>query len=156
MSTYSQIYIQIVFGVKHRNALISPTWEDELYKYITGIIQNKGQKVIAINGTADHLHILIGMKPNCNLSDLVREFKKASSVFIREKEFCPYKFEWQEGFGAFSYSYSALDNVIRYIDNQKEHHKKSSFKEEYLDFLETFNIEFKQEYLPTFIEEERE
>ena len=154
MSTYSQIYIQVVFGVKYRNALISPRWEDELFKYITGIIQQKGQKVLAINGTADHLHILIGMKPSCNLSDLVREFKKASSVFIREKRFCPVKFEWQEGFGAFSYSHSALGNVIRYIDNQKEHHKKSTFKQEYFDFLERFNVDFKNEYLPKFSEDE--
>jgi putative transposase len=153
MSTYSQIYIQVVFGVKHRNGLISPVWEDELYKYITGIIQQKGQKVIAINGTADHLHILIGMKPSCNLSDLVREFKKASSVFIREKGFSPYKFEWQEGFGAFSYSHSALDSVIRYINNQKEHHKKSSFKDEYLEFLEKFKVDYKNEYLPKFMDE---
>lgn len=152
MSTYSQIYIQIVFGVKHRDALISPKWEDELYKYITGIIQQKGQKVLAINGTVDHLHILIGMKPTCNLSDLVREFKKASSVFIREKRFCPFKFEWQEGFGAFSYSHSALENVIRYIDNQKEHHRKSTFKEEYIQFLDKFKIDYKSEYLPNFIE----
>lgn len=154
MSTFSQIYIQIVFGVKNRKALISPKWEDELHKYITGTIQQKGQKVIAINGTADHLHILIGMKPTCNLSDLVREFKKASSVFIREKGFCPFKFEWQEGYGAFSYSHSALDNVIRYINNQKEHHRKSSFKEEYIEFLDKFNIEYKNEYLPHFLEVE--
>lgn len=154
MSTYSQIYIQIVFGVKHRDGLISAKWEDELYKYITGIIQQKGQKVLAINGTTDHVHILIGMKPTCNLTDLVREFKKASSVFIREKGFCPFKFEWQEGYGAFSYSQSALGNVIRYIDNQKEHHKKTSFKQEYLDFLERFHVDFKTEYLPKFIEDE--
>jgi putative transposase len=152
MSTFSQIYIQIVFSVKNKKALIDSTWEDELYKYITGIIQAKGQKLIAINGTRDHIHILIGMKPTCNLSDLVREFKKASSVFIKEKKFCNYKFEWQEGFGAFSYSSSAVSNVIRYIENQKEHHRKRSFNQEYIDFLEKFQVDYDAKYLPKFEE----
>ncbi|OUD35391.1 IS200/IS605 family transposase [Flavobacterium sp. FPG59] len=152
MSTYSQIYIQIVFAVKNRQALIASSWEEELYKYVTGIVQNKGQKMLAINGMPDHIHIFIGMKPSCCLSDLVREVKKASNGFIKEKEFSKYKFEWQEGFGAFSYSHSSLDNVIGYIKNQKEHHKNRSFKEEYIDFLEKFNIEFKNEYLFEWIE----
>lgn len=152
MSTYSQIYIQIVFAVKNRQALIASSWEEELYKYITGIVQNKGQKMIVINGMPDHIHMLIGMKPSCCLSDLVREVKKSSNSFIKEKEFSKYKFEWQEGFGAFSYSHSSLDNVIAYINKQKEHHKKRSFKEEYIDFLEKFNIEFKDEYLFEWIE----
>ncbi len=152
MSTYSQIYIQIVFAVKNRQALIADSWEEELYKYITGIVQNKGQKMLAINGMPDHIHIFIGMKPSCCLSDLVREIKKASNSFINEKGFSNYKFEWQEGFGAFSYSHSSLDNVIGYINNQKAHHKKRSFKEEYIDFLEKFNIEFKNEYLFQWIE----
>ncbi|MBP7181797.1 MAG: IS200/IS605 family transposase [Flavobacterium sp.] len=152
MSTYSQIYIQIVFAVKNRQALIANSWQEELYKYVTGIVQNKGQKMLAINGMPDHIHILIGMKPSCCLSDLVREIKKSSNSFVKEKEFSKYKFEWQEGFGAFSYSHSSLDNVIGYIKNQKEHHKKRSFKEEYIDFLEKFQIEFKDEYLFEWIE----
>ena len=152
MSTYSQIYIQIVFAVKNRNGLIANSWEEELYKYITGIVQNKGQKMLAINGMPDHIHILIGMKPSCCLSDLVREIKKSSNSFVKEKGFSKYNFEWQEGFGAFSYSHSSLDNVIEYINNQKEHHKKRSFKEEYINFLEKFNIEFKNEYLFEWIE----
>jgi REP element-mobilizing transposase RayT len=131
--TFSQIYIQIVFAVKGRENLILNSWEDELYKYITGIIQNKGQKLIAINGMPDHIHILIGMKPICCLSDLVREVKKASNSFINDKKFVKGSFHWQEGYGAFSYSHSALDNVVAYIDNQKAHHKKKSFKEEYLE-----------------------
>lgn len=151
-STYSQIYIQIVFAVKGRQYLIQSNWEEELYKYITGIVQNKDQKMLAINGMPDHIHILIGMKPSCNLSDLVREIKKASNSFINEKKFCPFKFEWQEGYGAFSYSHSALDNVIGYIRNQKEHHHKKSFKEEYLDFLKKFEVEYKEEYLFDWIE----
>ena len=128
MSTYSQIYIQLVFAVKNRRALISNEWDEELYKYITGIVQNKGQKMLAINGVADHIHIFIGMKPTCCLSDLVREVKKASNVFIKEKQFTPHKFEWQAGYGAFSYSHSSLDNVIKYVNNQKEHHKKQVLK----------------------------
>jgi putative transposase len=152
MSTYSQIYIQIVFAVKNRQALIAYSWEEELYKYITGIVQNKGQKMLAINGMPDHIHIFMGIKPSCCLSDLVREIKKASNSFINEKGFSNYKFEWQEGFGAFSYSHSSLDNVIGYINNQKVHHTKRSFKEEYIDFLEKFNVEFKNEYLFQWIE----
>lgn len=145
--TFSQIYIQIVFAVKGRHSLIHWTWEDELYKYITGIVQNKGQKMLAINGMPNHLHILIGMKPNCNLSDLVREIKKSSNTFIKENKFTPYKFEWQSGYGAFSYSHSALDNVIAYISNQKEHHKKRTFKEEYIEFLNKYEVDYKLEYL---------
>lgn len=146
-NTYSQIYIQIVFAVKNREALIGKAWEEELYKYITGIVTNKGQKMIDINGTKDHIHFLIGMKPNCNLSDLVREIKKSSNDFIKEKKYSPYSFNWQEGFGAFSYSHSQLTNVIKYIRNQKEHHKKHSFKVEYKAFLTSFNIEYKDDYL---------
>ncbi len=145
--TFSQIYIQLIFAVKGRQSLILASWEDELYMYITGIIRNKNQKMLAINGVSDHIHILIGMKPTCCLSDLVREIKKSSNHFINEKRFSTYKFEWQEGFGAFSYSHSALENVIKYIQNQKEHHKKQSFKEEYRLFLEKFKVEFKDEYL---------
>lgn len=147
MSTYSQIYIQVVFAVKYRDALIRESWEEELYKYITGIVQNKEQKMLAINGMPDHLHFLIGMKPTCCLSDLVREVKKSSNAFIKEKRFTPFNFQWQEGFGAFSYSHSNLDNVIGYVMRQKEHHKKQTFKDEYLNFLKNFNIEYKEEYV---------
>ena len=146
-NTYSQIYIQIVFAVQNRDALIDYSWEDELYKYITGIVQNKEQKLISINGMPDHIHILIGMKPTCNLSDLVREIKKSSNIFINEKQLSKFSFKWQEGFGAFSYSHSQLGNVISYIQNQKQHHKKVSFKEEYLEFLQKFEIEFDGDYL---------
>ena len=150
--TFSQIYIQIVFAVKNRNAIIQSEWEVELYKYITGIVQNKGQKLLAINGIHNHIHILMGMKPTCCLSDLVREIKKSSNTFINEKRLTNFTFQWQEGFGAFSYSHSALDNVIQYINNQKIHHKKKTFREEYVDFLQKFEIEFKDEYLFEWIE----
>ena len=147
MSTYSQIYIQVVFAVKGWESLIKEQWEEELYKYITGIVRNKGQKMLAINGMPDHIHFLIGMKPSCRLSDLVREVKKSSNDFIKEKKFVKYKFNWQEGFGAFSYSHSHLDKVIKYIMNQKFHHRKKSFKEEYIEILRKFEIEYKEEYL---------
>jgi len=152
MSTYSQIYIQVVFAVKGRESLINASWEEELYKYISGILKNKDQKMLAINGMPDHIHFLIGMKPSCCLSDLVREIKKSSNDFIKEKNFCKHKFQWQEGFGAFSYSHSNLDNVIGYIQNQKEHHRKKTFRDEYIDFLTKFEIEFKNEYLFEWIE----
>lgn len=152
-STFTQIYIQIVFAVKGRESLINYSWEEDLFKYISGIVQNKGQKILAINGMPDHIHIFIGMKPTCCLSDLVREIKKASNEYINDNKFVKTKFKWQEGFGAFSYSHSNIDNVIKYILNQKEHHKLKTFKEEYLDFLAKFEIEFKEEYLFEWINE---
>lgn len=150
--TFSQIYIQIVFAVKGRESLIKQQWEEELYKYISGIVRNKEQKMLAINGMPDHIHFLIGMRPSCCLSDLVREIKKSSNEFINEKKFSKFNFQWQEGYGAFSYSHSALDNVIAYIQNQKEHHQKRTFKDEYKDFLIKFKIEHKDEYLFEWIE----
>ncbi|MCL1932566.1 MAG: IS200/IS605 family transposase [Candidatus Azobacteroides sp.] len=151
--TFSQIYIQIVFAVKNRDALIRPEWENELYKYITGIVQNKGQKMLVINGTNNHIHILIGLKPTCCLSDLIREIKKSSNTFIKENRFTRYNFQWQEGYGVFSYSHSALDRVVKYIQNQKERHKKETFRNEYMDFLKKFDIKFNDEYLFDWIDE---
>ncbi len=109
--------------------------------------------MLAINGTKNHIHFLIGMRPACCLSDLVREVKKSSNSFIKEKRFTKFKFEWQEGYGAFSYSHSALDNVIAYVNNQKEHHRKKSFREEYVEFLKKFKIEYKDEYLFDWIDD---
>jgi REP element-mobilizing transposase RayT len=146
-NTYSQLYIHIVFAVKGRQNLISENWKDEIYKYITGIVTNKGQKVISINGMPDHIHILIGLKPDKSISDLVRDIKSNSSKFINDRKWINGKFEWQTGFGAFSYSHSQLTNVINYILRQEEHHKTKTFKEEYIEFLQLFNIEFKDEYL---------
>ena len=143
MSTYSKIYIQVVFAVKGRGSLIQHSWEEELYKYISGIVNNKEQKMLAINGMPDHIHFLIVMKPSCCLSYLVREIKKSSNEFINERKFTKLKFQWQDGYGAFSYSHSNLDNVIGYIEQQKEHHKKKTFKDEYIEFLTKFKIEFK-------------
>ncbi|MDZ4146723.1 MAG: IS200/IS605 family transposase [Flavobacteriaceae bacterium] len=151
--TFSQIYIQVVFAVQNRECMIQSSWEEELYKYISGIVRNKEQKMLAINGMPDHIHLFIGMKPSCCLSDLVREIKKSSNEFIAEKKFIKFKFNWQEGYGAFSYSHSQIDSVIKYIMNQKEHHKRRTFREEYLDFLKKFEIEFKDEYLFKWIED---
>lgn len=150
--TYSQMYIHLGFAVKNRDALISHNWEERLYKYITGIIREQGQKMIAINGMPDHIHILIGMKPTCCLSDLVREIKKSSTVFIKDNNLSHLKFNWQNGFGAFSYSHSHLDNIITYIMNQKEHHKKNEFKEEYVECLTKYDVAYKNEYLFEWIE----
>jgi REP element-mobilizing transposase RayT len=146
-NTYSKIYIQIILVVKRRKMLIDASWEDELYKYITGIITNKGQKLLAINGMPDHTHILIGMNPSCCLSNLMMEVKKSTNGFINDNRLSKEKFYWQAGFSAFSYSHGALNNIIRYIENQKEYHKKKLFMKEYLEFLNKFEIEYDEKYL---------
>ena len=145
--TYSQLYIQVVFAVKSRENLIAKTWKDELHKYISGIITNKEQKAIIVNGMPDHIHAFIGLKPSMKISDLVRDIKNNSSNFINEKRFVRGKFSWQEGYGAFSYSHSHIENVYNYILNQEEHHKRRSFMEEYLELLKRFEIEFNEKYL---------
>jgi REP element-mobilizing transposase RayT len=150
--TFSQIYIQVVFAVKGRESLIHKEWEERLYQYITGIVRTKEQKLIAINGMPDHIHVLIGMKPSCCLSDLVREIKKSSNDFINQKRLSKFRFRWQEGYGAFSYSHSQIDAVAKYILNQKEHHKKVTFKQEYIDFLKKFEIEHDEKYLFNWID----
>jgi REP element-mobilizing transposase RayT len=151
--TYTQLYIQIVFAVQRRERLIHPDWEDDLYKYITGIIQEKNQTLLAINGVPDHIHILIRIKPTCNLSDLVREIKKASSNFINDKNLSPNRFSWQNGFGAFSYNQRDVEMIINYIKKQKEHHREKNFQKEYLELLGEFEIDYKEEYLFDWIEE---
>ena len=150
--TFSQIYIQVVFAVKDRGNLIQPQCEEQLYKYITGIVQKKEQKMLAINGMPDHIHFFIGMRPSCSLSDLIREIKKSSNDFIKDNNFTKHQFSWQEGYGAFSYSHSHLSNVIAYVMNQKEHHKKKTFKEEYMGFLNAFDIQYDAKYLFDWIE----
>ena len=146
-NTYTQIHFQVVFAVQNRQSLISKKWEDELYKYITGIIQNYNHKVLQINGMPNHIHILFGMRPTQSLSDLMKKIKGNSSKWINEKEFLREKFSWQAGYGGFTYSKSQLPNVIRYIKNQKEHHKNISFLEEYLKFLKDYEVEYDERYL---------
>jgi len=146
-NTYSQIYIQIVFTVKGRENLIQKKHRDELQKYISGIIDYRGQKLFSIFAMPDHVHILVGMKPNISISDLVRDIKAGSSKFINDNRWIRGKFNWQNGFGAFSFSKSQIDEVVNYILNQENHHKKKSFKEEYIKLLTKFEVKYKDEYL---------
>ena len=152
--TFSQIYIQLVFVVKGRENLLSKTFREEVFKYMSGIVKAKGQKSIIINGVEDHVHLFIGLKPSMRLSDLVRDIKNNTTNFINEKQFLRGKFSWQEGYGAFSYSQSHIENVYKYILNQEIHHQKKSFKEEYLGLLEKFQIAYKEEFLFDFYDEE--
>ena len=151
-NTFSQIYIQTVFAVSNRQSLIKPEFKEDLYKYVSGIVRNQGQKLIAINGVADHVHILIGLKPAMALADLVQEIKADSTNFINKKRWVRGRFSWQEGYGAFSYGHSQLDTIICYIQNQEKHHKRSSFKNEYLTLLRKFDIAFEDKYVFDFIE----
>jgi REP element-mobilizing transposase RayT len=151
-NTYSQVYLQFIFAVKGRQNLIPNKHSEELHKYITGIVQNRKQKLIAINNVPDHLHMFIGFGTNISISDFMEEVKSISSKFINEKGWIRGKFEWQRGYGVFSYSRSQLDDVVKYIMNQQEHHKKRTFKEEYLDFLKKFEIEYDERYLFEWIE----
>ncbi|NHN25152.1 IS200/IS605 family transposase [Flavobacterium jejuense] len=146
-NTYTQIHLQFVFAVKYRKAQILSSYKDELYKYITGIIQHYDHKVLAINGVEDHIHIFIGMRPTQSVSDLLQDIKGSSSKWINENNFLKTKFEWQSGYGAFSYSKSHVQNVINYIARQETHHKKESFKEEYLAFLKVFEIDYDENYI---------
>ena len=146
-NTYTQIYLQFVFAVKYRAGVIKPSWKNNLYQYITGIVQNNGHKMLVINGMPDHLHIFIGMMPNQSISDLLKDIKRSSSIWINENKFVKGKFEWQEGYGAFSYAKSQIKNVITYIENQEEHHKSESFKKEYIQFLQKFEIAYDEKYI---------
>ncbi len=152
-NTYTQLYIQFVFAVKHRQALINTSWKNELFKYITGIVQNKGSKMLAINGMADHIHVFIGYKPSISIPDLVKDIKLATNDWINKNHLTNQKFAWQEGYGAFSYSRTQIKNVCDYIENQEQHHSKQTFKEEYVSFLKKFEIEYDDKYLFEFIDE---
>jgi len=146
-NTYTQIHIQAVFSVQNRDCIIKQSWKNELYQYITGIIQNYGHKVLAINGMPDHIHVFFGMRPTQSLSDLIQDVKGDSSKWINQKKFIRSHFSWQEGFGGFSYSKSHVDSVIDYIKNQEIHHHKKSFIEEYLEFLEKFEVPYDERYI---------
>ncbi|WP_304129816.1 IS200/IS605 family transposase [Ignavibacterium album] len=150
--TYSKIYIHIVFAVKGRENLLQKEWREEVFKYIAGIIKEKDHKPIIINGYRDHVHCFIGLTPSVAISDLVRDIKNNSSKFINEKKYINSKFHWQEGYGAFSYSHSQIKSVYDYILNQENHHQKKSFKEEYLELLKKFEVEYKTDYLYEWIE----
>ena len=146
-NTYTQIHIQCVIAVRYRQSLIQKEWKERLHKYITGIIQNYGHKMLAINSMPDHLHIFFGFRPNQSLADLMRIVKGESSEWINNQQFNGSVFRWQEGYGAFSYSRSQVQTVTNYILNQEEHHKKRTFSGEYEEFLKHFEIEYDERYL---------
>jgi len=146
-NTYSQSYFHLVFAVKHRNALISRHWKNDLEKYITGIVQNHKHKILAINAMPDHIHILIGYNLNHLIPDLVEEIKTSTNSWVKQNGFSKYKFDWQRGYGAFTHYHSQVDRVIKYVLNQETHHKKKSFKDEYLEMLKNNEIKYSDEYV---------
>lgn len=151
-NTYSQITIHAVFAVKHRDCFITKAWRDDLHKYISGVITNKGAKSLAVGGWKDHVHILFGMPVTISISDFMSAVKANSSKWINEQGFLKTKFQWQEGYGAFSYAKSQRDTVINYIMKQEEHHQSKSFKEEYLKMLNDFEVIYNDKYLFEFFD----
>ena len=146
-NTYTQIHIHFVFAVKFRDGIIQSKWKEDLYKYMSGIIQNNHHKLLAINGMPDHIHILIGLRPAQSISDLMKEVKQSSSKWINQNKLSNGHFEWQEGYGAFSYSKSQIGQVINYIQNQELHHEKKTFTQEYRDFLRKFEVEYDEKFI---------
>ena len=146
-NTYTQIHIQFVFAVKYRKALIKREWKEELHKFMTGIFQENGHKILQINSMPDHIHILAGIRPIQSISSLIQNVKTESSKWIKSQSISKHPFSWQEGYGAFSYGKSQIPNVIRYIQNQEIHHRKESFLEEYKKFLTAFEIDWEEQYI---------
>jgi len=146
-NTFSQIYLQFVFAVQNRQCVIGKEHKEELQKYITSLVQNRAAKLLAINCMPDHTHLFVGFKPTIFISDFVKEIKVEGNEFINIKDWMRGKFKWQEGYGVFSYSHSHIDAVVKYVLNQEEHHRKKSFKEEYLEMLQKFEIAFDEQYL---------
>lgn len=146
-NTYTQIHLQLVFAVRNRQGQIQPEWKERLYQYIIGIIQNNSHKVLIINGMPDHIHILIGLRPIQSLSDLMQDVKGSSAKWINEEKLARGHFAWQEGYGAFSYSRSQLPGLINYIKNQEEHHKKRTFRQEYIQILEELHVPYDSRYV---------
>jgi putative transposase len=145
-NTYSQLYVQAIFAVQYRLALLDESWEQQLQKYITGIVQNQGHKMLAINNVEDHMHIFFGWNPKQSISQLMQFVKGDSSGWINENNFTKRHFRWQEGYGAFSYAKSEIGNVARYIENQKEHHKTENMQDEFHRILREFGVEFDERY----------
>jgi len=146
-NTYTQIHIHAIFAVQNRLSIIKDEWQNDLYSYITGIVTNHGHKMMQINGMPDHVHMLIGLRPVQSLSELMKYVKQDSTKWINQNRFINGRFSWQEGFGAFSHSKSQIPGVIKYIREQEEHHRKSTFREEYTDFLEKFDVDFDERYI---------
>jgi REP element-mobilizing transposase RayT len=153
-NTYHQVYVQLVFAVRGRQNFLKREFRQDFFRVMASMIGNLGHKSIIVNGMADHVHCLVGLNPDKKISDLVRELKTGSDHFLKDKHWVPGKFSWQNGYGAFSYSKSHLDRVYRYILNQEVHHQKKTFREEYMELLEKFEIEYKEEYLFEFYEKE--
>jgi len=146
-NTYTQLYIHCVFAVKYRAAMIQTDWEDRLHKYITGIVQNNGHKLLAINSMPDHLHLFVGLNPKQSISEMMRLVKGDSSEFINKEKFTKKKFYWQDGYGAFSNSRSQIDGVVKYILNQKQHHSNKTFRDEYLVMLKDYAVDYDPKYI---------
>jgi len=146
-NSYTQLHIQFVFAVRYRQALIRAEWKERLHQYITGIFQNNKHKMLQINSMPDHIHIFIGMRPHQSVSSLVQNVKTESSKWIKAQGLCRFPFEWQKGYGAFSYAKSQVPDVIRYIQNQESHHHRETFLEEYRKFLKAFEIEWDERYI---------
>ena len=151
-NTFSQIYLQFVFAVKQRQSLIDKQHKEELHKYLTGLVQNRKSKMLAVHCMPDHTHLFVGFKPTMSISDFVKEIKVESNEFIHFKKWTRLKFSWQEGYGAFSYSHSHIDTVVNYVMNQELHHQKKTFKQEYLELLKKFEIPFEERFLFEFID----
>lgn len=151
-NTFSQIYLQFVFAVQHRQYLIPKEHKEELHKYITGLVQKRKAKMLAINCMPDHVHLFVGFKPTILISDFVKEIKVESNEFINNKKWMNWKFNWQEGYGVFSYSQSHIDAVVKYVLNQEVHHQRKTFRQEYHELLEKFEVPFEERFLFDFIE----
>ena len=146
-NTYTQLYIHCVFAVKYRASLLQPPWDEEVRCYITGIIQHAGHKMIAINNVADHLHLFVGLHPAQSISDMMQAVKGDSSELINKRGWTTRKFNWQEGYGAFSHSRSQLSTVAAYIANQQAHHQKTTFLDEYHKMLRDFAVDYDERYI---------
>lgn len=146
-NSYHQIYLQTVFAVKYRNAVINKSWRDQLYAVIGSLINETTCKTIIVNGVEDHVHCLIGLKPVVSVSEMMKTVKAKASKYINDHSLTASRFEWQDGYGVFSYSQSQLDRVYKYIQNQEAHHKKQTFRDEYIEFLKKFKIEYDERYI---------
>lgn len=146
-NTYHQVYIQVVFAVKYREAIIADEWKSTLFGVIGNLINETGCKTIIVNGVEDHVHCFLGLKPTVSISELMKTVKAKSSKYINDHNLTKSRFEWQEGYGAFSYGHSQINIVYKYIANQEEHHKKQTFKDEYLEFLDKFQLSFDERYI---------
>jgi len=151
-NTYRKVNLQIVFAVKNRKAMLHKSWRPQLFQYIAGTINQRRHYSLAVNGVEDHIHIFLDYNCNELIKDLVRELKKSSNAYIKDNKLCPYKFEWQSGYGVFSHGFREKDKMINYIKNQEIHHRQRTFQEEYLSLLKSYEVEFQNEYVFNFLD----